>query len=110
MLVLDDFGTGYSSLSYLSRFPIDALKIDRSFVADISQPGQDTAIIEAIVRMAGGLRVDLIAEGVETGAQAASLRQIGCNLAQGYYYARPHPTQKIAPLISSTLPSSVAVA
>src|SRR4029078_7707621 len=78
-LVLDDFGTGYSSLAYVRRFPIDVLKIDRSFVADLDSDDAETAtIVEAIVNMARGMRVGVVAEGVETEQHAARLRELGC--------------------------------
>jgi diguanylate cyclase (GGDEF)-like protein len=88
-LVLDDFGTGYSSLAYLRRFPIDAIKIDRRFIAGISRATDDTTIVEAILRMAVGLRLAVIAEGVETAEQAAILHNMGCRRGQGFLWARP---------------------
>jgi EAL domain-containing protein (putative c-di-GMP-specific phosphodiesterase class I) len=86
---LDDFGTGYSSLSYLRRLPIDFVKIDESFIADIDTDIQANAIVGAIITMAEALGLETIAEGVETEAQAASLRELGCSLAQGYLFGRP---------------------
>jgi diguanylate cyclase (GGDEF)-like protein/PAS domain S-box-containing protein len=88
-LSLDDFGTGYSSLSYLRRFPIDELKIDRSFINDIHTNPDDAAIAGAIVAMARSLSLSVVAEGVENKEQAALLTTLGCNQVQGYYYARP---------------------
>jgi diguanylate cyclase (GGDEF)-like protein/PAS domain S-box-containing protein len=88
-LSVDDFGTGYSSLSYLKRFPVDILKIDRSFVSDLPEDLEDVSLVKTIVAMADSLNLDLIAEGVETKAQADFLLQNGCNNLQGYYYARP---------------------
>jgi diguanylate cyclase (GGDEF)-like protein/PAS domain S-box-containing protein len=88
-LVLDDFGTGYSSLSQVRRFPIDILKIDRSFVEELARSVEDAAIVEAVVSMGKALGVGIIAEGVETCAQADRLRALGCKLAQGYLFARP---------------------
>ena len=86
---VDDFGTGYSSLANLRRFPIDNLKIDRSFVAKTPDDGEDCAIVEAIVGLARQLSLDVIAEGVETQAQAEYLVSRGCGMLQGYYFARP---------------------
>jgi EAL domain-containing protein (putative c-di-GMP-specific phosphodiesterase class I) len=88
-LAVDDFGTGYSSLSHLQRFPIDIVKIDRSFVAGVDGGKEEAALAKAIVRLAQTLGLDVIAEGVETPAQAQQLRAVGCELAQGFYFAEP---------------------
>jgi diguanylate cyclase (GGDEF)-like protein/PAS domain S-box-containing protein len=88
-LAIDDFGTGYSSLSYLRRFPVDTLKIDRSFVAGLGHSPADTAIVRTVVTLGHTLGLRLIAEGVETAAQAAQLRELGCELGQGYHFAEP---------------------
>ncbi len=88
-LVLDDFGTGYSSLAYLDTFTFDAIKIDKSFVSRIRQPGDRQPIFEAIMGMAGALRMPLIAEGIETEAQLAYVHRFGCDLVQGFLFARP---------------------
>jgi len=89
---IDDFGTGYSSLSYLKRFPIDTLKIDQSFINDITHDADDAAISQAIVALARTLRMQVIAEGVETSEQLEFVRGLGCDAAQGYVYSRPvHP-------------------
>jgi diguanylate cyclase (GGDEF)-like protein/PAS domain S-box-containing protein len=88
---LDDFGTGYSALSYLKKFDIDYLKIDRSFVRDIVNDASDRAIVEAIIAMAKRLGIKLIAEGVETCEQANLLAAVGCDLVQGFFYAKPMP-------------------
>ncbi|MCZ7525310.1 MAG: EAL domain-containing protein [Acidimicrobiia bacterium] len=90
-LGLDDFGTGYSSLTYLKRFPIDFVKIDRGFVAGLDEEGDDAAIVRAIVQLAEALGLAVVAEGVETEAQAEQLRIIGCRFAQGFLFGRPAP-------------------
>jgi EAL domain-containing protein (putative c-di-GMP-specific phosphodiesterase class I) len=98
---LDDFGTGYSSLSYLKRFPVDALKIDRSFVCDIPQDADDVAINSAIIAMAAKLNIRVIAEGVETLEQLDFLRSEGCALVQGYYLQRPASAQDLAAMLKN---------
>ncbi|HET8644629.1 MAG TPA: EAL domain-containing protein, partial [Vicinamibacteria bacterium] len=85
----DDFGTGYSSLSQLSRFPIDALKIDRSFVTRLSAHPEEEQIVRTIIALADHLRVATVAEGVETGRQRLRLRRLGCRYAQGFLFAPP---------------------
>ena len=88
-LSIDDFGTGYSSLSYLKHFPIDKLKIDRSFVMDITDDSRNNAIIETIIHLGHNLKLKVIAEGVETAEQLATLRKLQCDEIQGYYFSRP---------------------
>ncbi|GIZ51755.1 sensor domain-containing protein [Noviherbaspirillum aridicola] len=107
-LSLDDFGTGYSSLSYLKRFPISELKIDRSFVDGIEQDENDRAIAATVIAMARGLRLTVMAEGVETAGQEAYLRANGCGLAQGYRYGRPMPADDFAALLARQAAESVS--
>ena len=96
---IDDFGTGYSSLSYLRKFPLDALKIDQSFVRQISTTPDETTIVRAIISMAQSLKLRVIAEGVETEAELAFLRAHQCEAAQGYYFSRPIPAQQFGELL-----------
>jgi EAL domain-containing protein (putative c-di-GMP-specific phosphodiesterase class I) len=100
-LMLDDFGTGYSTLDYVRRYPPDAIKIDRSFIAPLADDAGARHIVQAIVGMAAGLGVEVIAEGVETEAHAAALIEIGCEVAQGFGLARPAPAEAIEKLLSS---------
>ena len=94
-IALDDFGTGYSSLSYLQRYPIDKIKIDRSFVANLGIEKESAAVIQAIVKLARALKLDVIAEGVETAEQRDQLIEIGCEEIQGYLYSRPVDASRI---------------
>ncbi|MGA2578101.1 MAG: EAL domain-containing protein [Bryobacteraceae bacterium] len=100
-VTIDDFGTGYSSLSYLRRFPIDAIKIDRSFVSQIAGAGDDAAIVTAVIEMARSLKLRVIAEGVETQEQLVFLRTHRCDEAQGYYFSRPVLPEKFAELLEA---------
>jgi diguanylate cyclase (GGDEF)-like protein len=99
-LALDDFGTGYSSLTYVRRFPIDTLKIDRSFIDGIVGSSEDEAIVTAVLSMGRALGVHVVAEGVETEEQAARLRTLGCKLAQGYLFSRPIEPDAVRKLLA----------
>ncbi|MDJ0962130.1 MAG: EAL domain-containing protein [Acidimicrobiia bacterium] len=101
---IDDFGTGYSSLSYLKRLPIDCLKIDRSFIRDITVNEDAAALSAAIVGLAQSLRLDVVAEGVETNEQLTVLEELGCTTMQGFLFARPLPADQIRSLIDAGLP------
>ena len=98
-LSIDDFGTGFSSMAYLKRFPIDKLKVDQSFVRDISDQRADMEIVSAIISLAKGLNLDILAEGVETHAQLEALKTLDCTYAQGYLFSRPVAAEHIPPLL-----------
>ncbi len=98
-LSLDDFGTGYSSLNYLKRFPMDILKIDRTFVRDLDQNADDAAITRAIIEMAHSLNMRVVAEGVETGSHLEILRDMGCDIIQGFHVSRPIPESQMHELL-----------
>ena len=98
-LVLDDFGTGYSSLSYLRRLPLDTIKIDRSFIEGIDDENSNLPIVQAIIALAHGLGIEVVAEGIETVEQVARLRELVCDRGQGYFYARPQPPEALAALL-----------
>jgi diguanylate cyclase (GGDEF)-like protein/PAS domain S-box-containing protein len=99
-LVLDDFGTGYSSLSYLTRLPLDALKVDRSFVDGLGTESRDTAVTEAIVAMSRALQLRVVGEGAETEQQVAELARLGCDLVQGFHFSRPVPAAEITRMLA----------
>jgi EAL domain-containing protein (putative c-di-GMP-specific phosphodiesterase class I) len=99
-LSLDDFGTGYSSLSYLKQFSISALKIDQSFVRDLTQDPNDAAIVQAVLAMGHALDLQVVAEGVETAEHRAFLRDHGCDEYQGYFFSRPIPWEEFQTLLA----------
>jgi diguanylate cyclase (GGDEF)-like protein/PAS domain S-box-containing protein len=109
-IAVDDFGTGYSSLTHLKLLPIDMLKIDRSFVCDLGRDPGNTAIVGAVIRLAAALGLTSVAEGVEEADQLDWLTSLGCELAQGYYFARPEPPEIVAALLTSAQPVQTAVA
>jgi EAL domain-containing protein (putative c-di-GMP-specific phosphodiesterase class I) len=102
-LALDDFGTGYSSLSYLKRFPIDTLKIDQSFVRDVTTDADDASIVSAVISMGKSLHMQVVAEGVETRAQLEFLQELSCPEGQGYYFSPPVVAAKFAQLMGRNL-------
>jgi len=106
-VTVDDFGTGYSSLSYLTKFPIHALKIDQSFVRQISISPQETTIVTAVIAMSRSLRLRVVAEGVETPAEMAFLQAHECDEAQGYYFSKPVPPAQFAKLLENGIPEIV---
>jgi EAL domain-containing protein (putative c-di-GMP-specific phosphodiesterase class I) len=98
---IDDFGTGYSSLAYLRRFPITTLKVDRSFVMDLPKDADASALSRAIIHLAHSLRLDVVAEGVETAEQLEFLKDEGCEFIQGYYFSKPLPLDELLPWIKT---------
>jgi len=104
-LSIDDFGTGYSSLTYLKRFPVDKVKVDRAFVDGLLGDPDDAAIVTAVVNLAHNLDMRAVAEGVETAEQVARLRDLGCDIGQGYYFGQPRPPEAMAPELG--LPAGV---
>lgn len=100
-LAVDDFGTGYSSLSYLRRFPIDVLKVDQSFVRGLGYDPEDSAIVQAVVHMGRALQLTTVAEGVETAHHLIELRELDCDIAQGYHFARPRPADTVTRMLEA---------
>ena len=104
---MDDFGAGYSSLSMLSALPIDVLKMDRAFIRNIDSDERSAQLVALILGIAGNLQIPVVAEGVETSAQLALLRKLGCTLVQGYYFSRPLPASEFEALILRDLPDGL---
>jgi EAL domain-containing protein (putative c-di-GMP-specific phosphodiesterase class I) len=105
-IAMDDFGTGYSSLSHLSRLPLDELKIDRSFLRHLALDTHEWAIVRSIVDLAHNLNLTVVAEGVENPVVLPILKQLNCELAQGYYLGVPMPAERLTPyLVARCLPS-----
>jgi EAL domain-containing protein (putative c-di-GMP-specific phosphodiesterase class I) len=100
-MALDDFGTGYSSLAYLSKLPLDTLKIDRSFVHGMTERADNTSIVSAIISLGQALRLKIVAEGVETEAQAQLLRLLRCDEAQGFLFSRPLAADDLEKLLKA---------
>jgi EAL domain-containing protein (putative c-di-GMP-specific phosphodiesterase class I) len=105
-LALDDFGTGYSSLTYLHRFPVDVLKVDRSFVVNLGRDARTSTIVTGVTAMAHALGMVVVAEGVEASDQLASLRALGCDVAQGNFLAPPMPRPQLDELLAVAEPAS----
>jgi EAL domain-containing protein (putative c-di-GMP-specific phosphodiesterase class I) len=99
--MLDDFGTGYSSLSYLKRFPLDVVKVDRSFIAGLGHDEEDSAIVAAVISMAHTLGLTVVAEGVERPEQIEQLRRLSCDRVQGRLLARPLPAPELEALMAA---------
>jgi diguanylate cyclase (GGDEF)-like protein/PAS domain S-box-containing protein len=107
LISVDDFGTGYSSLAYLRRFPIDQIKIDRSFIVDMADNADAAAMVESIIGLARKLRLQTVAEGVETEVQQAFIKRAGCDLLQGFLFSRPLPPESIPALLRKVTPHAV---
>jgi EAL domain-containing protein (putative c-di-GMP-specific phosphodiesterase class I) len=109
-LILDDFGTGYSSLAYLKHLPLDTIKIDRSFVNGLDDDDANLPIVQAVIALAHGLGIEVVAEGIETVAQLDRLRLLGCDRGQGYLYARPMPADELVPMLAANRAGAEIVA
>ena len=102
-LAIDDFGTGYSSLSYLKQLPVDVIKIDKTFVDEVDVDEDDVALVDAVAGLGAALKMQTVAEGIETSAQWETLRRIGIDHGQGYLFGRPAEPQDITDLLSTEL-------
>jgi len=100
-IALDDFGTGYSSLSLLQQFPIQRIKIDRAFISGIAEHSNDRSLVRTIIAMAQSMGLDLVAEGIETIQQLQSLRELGCDKAQGFLISRPVPPEAVRTTVAA---------
>jgi len=109
-LSIDDFGTGYSSLSYLRQFPVSKLKIDRSFIRDVTTSADAASVAMAIISLAKSLNLKVIAEGVEEGAELEFLRVHGCDAAQGYYFSQPLAVEDAADYLRKAAPLTLSAA
>ena len=107
-LAIDDFGTGYSALNYLRRFPMDILKIDRSFINNVADSGQDAALVEAMIQMSASLGLRVVAEGVEDLEQSERLQELKCSYGQGYFFSRPVPAEELQAVLNRTRSAVVA--
>jgi EAL domain-containing protein (putative c-di-GMP-specific phosphodiesterase class I) len=107
-VAVDDFGTGYSSLAYLDRYPIDILKIDRSFVDPLGDSPKSAALVRAIIDLAAALGIETIAEGVENAQHLATLKSLGCEFAQGYFFCEPRPLADFVAFVEARTHAAVA--
>jgi EAL domain-containing protein (putative c-di-GMP-specific phosphodiesterase class I) len=105
-IALDDFGTGYSCLAFLDRLPLDALKIDRQFIARLGRSDAGATIVSTILRLAGAFGLRAVAEGIETEAQRQALLGLGCPFGQGFHFSRPIPTDRVGGLLAGEPPRS----
>jgi EAL domain-containing protein (putative c-di-GMP-specific phosphodiesterase class I) len=103
-LAIDDFGTGHASLAYLHQFPVDAIKIDRSFVASLGSGGRADAVSRAVIQLAHELQTKTVAEGVETVDQLRQLRELHCHFAQGFYFSGPVPPEQLSAMLEAKAP------
>jgi EAL domain-containing protein (putative c-di-GMP-specific phosphodiesterase class I) len=107
-LAIDDFGTGYSALNYLRRFPMDVLKIDRSFISDVAGTSQESALVETMIRMSASLGLQVVAEGVEQEDQCVRLQELHCAYGQGYLFSRPVPASALDALFDAAPVTAVS--